>query len=163
MISDLTHRHAILRGVNSRWEIFETRPRQLSPSGCEIETPCHRELCDWFGHTVRSFVSTSLRRRETDCHGWELIEYGVYLRPNDRFEKRIAGSEEKPQPTAGEIELIRRANVINATVDTTFGIVFMIVGAPAKAPVEGVIELTHPRIANPTAGQATRQSSTCGH
>ena len=92
---------------------------------------------------------------EVNVTGAKLSEFGLYQRQNGKFNKWPW----KSFNVGGGDDLIRSTDVIEATIDTTFGITYTIEGSPAKAEVDYVVEITHPETVDSKTGKTSTLST----
>jgi hypothetical protein len=85
--------------------------------------------------------------------GVDIVNYGIYV-ADDNSQVRSAKINEAEQASQEKAwKLLKKGDRIPAKMATSFGIEYIIKGAPAGEPVEITLRYLHPTISNPKTGK----------
>jgi hypothetical protein len=98
--------------------------------------------------------SYSFAAERPNVTGAELKEFGVYRHYGLKFETP-PHTRERHYAEMREQQLLKKGDMIAATLGTTFGITYTLTGTPPKAGVKVVIEVVHPPTVNPKTGKTS--------
>jgi Domain of unknown function (DUF3859) len=103
---------------------------------------------------VLAFCTAPFSALGAQIDGVDIINYGIYV-ADDKNEGR--GAENNAAEQQGNPEktwkLLQKGDRIPAKITTSFGIEYIIRGAPASEPVEITLRYLHPMISNPKTGK----------
>ncbi len=135
------------------------------------QEPCQKHVAipDW-GRSVSKLmkpalycllflaVSITCKAEDIKVKGAEIKEYGIFI-------EETGAKESVPTTAAGYVNqaiswrLKEQTETIEAKVGVTFGVTYVIGGAPADAPIRLRIVLKHPPLKNPETGKVSGEDS----
>ena len=85
--------------------------------------------------------------------GVDIVNYGIYAAGD---KDAVRSTEKNAAEQEGEVKnwkLLKKGDRVPATLGTSFGIEYIVKGAPAGEPVKITLRYLHPMISNPETGR----------